>query len=51
MAAFDGGLNERHAQRLLGEFRNWYNQDRVHLAYGVLKVLLWAVPCPPDSDP
>jgi putative transposase len=25
-------LNERHAQRLLGEFRGWYNQDRVHLA-------------------
>jgi transposase InsO family protein len=27
-------LNERHAQRLLGEFRDWYNQDRVHLALG-----------------
>ena len=27
-------LNERHAQRLLGEFRHWYNQDRVHLALG-----------------
>jgi len=27
-------LNERHARRLLGEFRGWYNQDRVHLALG-----------------
>jgi putative transposase len=27
-------LNERHAQRLLAEFRHWYNQDRVHLALG-----------------
>jgi transposase InsO family protein len=27
-------LNQRHAQRLLGEFRDWYNQDRVHLALG-----------------
>ena len=27
-------LNERHAQRLLGEFRDWYNHDRVHLALG-----------------
>jgi putative transposase len=27
-------LNEGHARRLLGEFRNWYNQDRVHLALG-----------------
>ena len=27
-------LNERHARRLLGEFRDWYNQDRVHLAVG-----------------
>jgi hypothetical protein len=27
-------LNERHAQRLLGQFRDWYNQDRVHLALG-----------------
>jgi len=27
-------LNERHAQRLLGHFRDWYNQDRVHLASG-----------------
>jgi transposase InsO family protein len=26
--------NERHAQRLLGEFRDRYNQDRVHLALG-----------------
>jgi transposase InsO family protein len=25
-------LNERHAQRLLGEFRDWYHQDRVHMA-------------------
>ena len=25
-------LNERHARRLLGEFRDWYNQDRVDLA-------------------
>jgi hypothetical protein len=27
-------LNERHAQRLLAQFRDWYNQDRVHLALG-----------------
>jgi putative transposase len=27
-------LNERHAQRRLGEFRDWYNHDRVHLALG-----------------
>jgi len=27
-------LNERHAQRQLGQFRDWYNQDRVHLALG-----------------
>jgi putative transposase len=27
-------LSERHAQRLLGEFRDWYNHDRVHLALG-----------------
>jgi transposase InsO family protein len=27
-------LNQRHAQRLFGEFRNSYNQDRVHLALG-----------------
>jgi putative transposase len=27
-------LNVRHAQRLLGQFRDWYNQDRVHLALG-----------------
>jgi len=27
-------LNERHARRLLGEFRDWYNRDRVHLALG-----------------
>jgi transposase InsO family protein len=27
-------LSERHAGRLLGEFRNWYNQNRVHLALG-----------------
>jgi putative transposase len=27
-------LNERHAQRLLGEFRDFYNHDRVHLALG-----------------
>jgi hypothetical protein len=27
-------LNERHPQRLLGEFRTSYNQDRVHLALG-----------------
>jgi putative transposase len=27
-------LSERHAQRLLAEFRDWYNQDRVHLALG-----------------
>jgi hypothetical protein len=27
-------LNQRHAQRLLREFRNWYNEDRVHLALG-----------------
>jgi putative transposase len=27
-------LNERHAQRRLAEFRDWYNQDRVHLALG-----------------
>jgi len=25
-------LTEQHARRLLGEFRSWYNQDRVHLA-------------------
>ena len=25
-------LNEQHARRLLAEFRDWYNQDRVHLA-------------------
>jgi transposase InsO family protein len=25
-------LNQRHARRLLREFRDWYNQDRVHLA-------------------
>jgi transposase InsO family protein len=27
-------LSERHAQRLLAEFRDWYNQDRLHLALG-----------------
>ncbi len=27
-------LNEQHARRLLAEFRDWYNQDRVHLALG-----------------
>jgi len=27
-------LNQWHAQRLLGEFRDWYNQDGVHLALG-----------------
>ena len=27
-------LNEHHARGLLGEFRAWYNQDRVHLALG-----------------
>jgi putative transposase len=27
-------LSERHAQRLLAQFRDWYNQDRVHLALG-----------------
>jgi len=27
-------LTEQHARRLLGEFREWYNQDRVHLALG-----------------
>ena len=27
-------LNARHARRLLGEFSDWYNQDRVHLALG-----------------
>ena len=27
-------LNQRHAQRLLAEFRDWYNQDRLHLALG-----------------
>ncbi len=27
-------LTEQHARRLLGEFRDWYNQDRVHLALG-----------------
>jgi transposase InsO family protein len=27
-------LNERHALRLLREFRDWYNRDRVHLALG-----------------
>jgi transposase InsO family protein len=27
-------LSGRHAQRLLAEFRDWYNQDRVHLALG-----------------
>jgi len=27
-------LKEQHARRLLGEFREWYNQDRVHLALG-----------------
>src|SRR5262249_24006358 len=27
-------LNERHAQRLLAKFRDWYNQDRVHPALG-----------------
>jgi len=26
-------LTEQHARRLLGEFRAWYNQDRVHLRY------------------
>jgi transposase InsO family protein len=25
-------LSERHAQRLLAEFRDWYNLDRLHLA-------------------
>lgn len=25
-------LNEGHARRLLVEFRDWYNHDRVHLA-------------------
>ena len=25
-------LNQRHARRLLAEFLDWYNQDRVHLA-------------------
>jgi transposase InsO family protein len=28
------GIRERHAQRLLDQFRDWYNQDRVHLALG-----------------
>jgi transposase InsO family protein len=27
-------LNQRHAQHLLGEFRDWYKRDRVHLALG-----------------
>ena len=27
-------LTEQHARRLLGEFRDWYNHDRVHLALG-----------------
>jgi putative transposase len=27
-------LNEGHARRLLGEFRNWYNQDQVHVTLG-----------------
>jgi transposase InsO family protein len=27
-------LSGRHAQLLLAEFRDWYNQDRVHLALG-----------------
>jgi len=27
-------LTELHARRLLGEFRDWYNQDRVHLTLG-----------------
>jgi transposase InsO family protein len=27
-------LTEQHARRLLAEFRDWYNQDRVHLALG-----------------
>ncbi len=27
-------LNARHARRLLGEFRDKYNQDRLHLALG-----------------
>jgi transposase InsO family protein len=27
-------LNQRHARRLLAEFRAWYNQDRPHLALG-----------------
>jgi hypothetical protein len=27
-------LTEQHARHLLGEFRDWYNQDRVHLALG-----------------
>ncbi len=27
-------LSERHALRLLAEFRDWYNQDRGHLALG-----------------
>jgi transposase InsO family protein len=27
-------LSERHAHRLLAQFRDWYNQDRVHLALG-----------------
>jgi len=27
-------LTEQHARRLLGEFRDWYNEDRVHLALG-----------------
>jgi putative transposase len=25
-------LSKRHAQRLLAEFRDWYNLDRLHLA-------------------
>ena len=27
-------LSEWHARRLFGEFRDWHNQDRVHLALG-----------------
>ena len=27
-------LSERRAGRLLGEFPDWYNQDRVHLPLG-----------------
>jgi transposase InsO family protein len=41
-------LNQRHAQRLLREFRNWYNQDRVHWPWGRTRPTT-ALKSPPSS--